>query len=552
MNLNKKILITILLIILFLSINTIVFGKYIISTESKEVANIDINTYNLTVNDFKTYGKADIYINNIKIGNGVSSFNNIYNKGTCYEIKNIVANPGYTFKGISGGELSGTINGNTPLILEFTTNNYNISYTLNGGTISGNKTSYTVETNNFTLPTPTRTGYIFDGWTGSNGTTKQKTVTINKGTTGNLSYTANWTGISYSVKFNSNGGSGTMSNQTGFVYGTAKSLTSNSFTRTGYTFNGWNTKSDGTGITYSNNGNMTNGTTTSGGVVNLYAQWKINQYTVDVNPIIDGVSYGNGKSGYTFNVYLNGTLKASNVIDFCQSVNYGTSVRVVANNASGHAKENADTTQTVGTSGLIFNPKWFKYTPISLKSYHEMYGQTDNSVSYSFNTANGIYTVTQKANTAGWGTGSLCDNTGVTTSWGGTYVMHFEIYLNKSAKLLVDPNSRPITGNWAEWNDFYQSVVFEVDGIKTTYKISEHNVGPQSVNGVTIYSMIEKTINKTLSANRWYSINIYVPNNAPYNASKVNVKNFSGFGLDLSSCSSNVTYQVRNIYSYNK
>lgn len=70
-------------------------------------------------------------------------------------------------------------------------NVYSITYNLNGGAMNGQKTSYTV-TDSFTLPQPTRTGYTFTGWTGSNGTTPQKNVIINKGTRGNLSYTANW------------------------------------------------------------------------------------------------------------------------------------------------------------------------------------------------------------------------------------------------------------------------------------------------------------------------------------------------------------------------
>lgn len=73
---------------------------------------------------------------------------------------------------------------------------YSISYNLNGGSLSGQKTSYTVA-DSFTLPTPTKTGYTFTGWTGSNGTTPQKTVTVNKGTRGNLSYTANWSANNY-------------------------------------------------------------------------------------------------------------------------------------------------------------------------------------------------------------------------------------------------------------------------------------------------------------------------------------------------------------------
>ena len=75
--------------------------------------------------------------------------------------------------------------------------NYSISYNLNGGSMSGHKASYNVNTATFTLPTPSKTGYAFTGWTGSNGTTPQKSVTIAAGSTGNKSYTANWSVNSY-------------------------------------------------------------------------------------------------------------------------------------------------------------------------------------------------------------------------------------------------------------------------------------------------------------------------------------------------------------------
>ena len=69
---------------------------------------------------------------------------------------------------------------------------YSISYNLNGGSISGQKTSYTIETADFLLPTPVRNGYQFTGWTGSNGTVPQIQVAVVKGSTGNRTYTANW------------------------------------------------------------------------------------------------------------------------------------------------------------------------------------------------------------------------------------------------------------------------------------------------------------------------------------------------------------------------
>lgn len=85
------------------------------------------------------------------------------------------------------------------------TNAYTIIYNLDGGTISGQKTTYTVE-DTFTLPQPTKTGYTFLGYVGSNGTTAQKSVTVNKCTRGNLTYTAQWQANNYYLTFNGNGG----------------------------------------------------------------------------------------------------------------------------------------------------------------------------------------------------------------------------------------------------------------------------------------------------------------------------------------------------------
>ena len=70
---------------------------------------------------------------------------------------------------------------------------YTISYTLDGGTVStANPTEYTIETATFSLNNPTKTGYTFTGWTGSNGSTASTSVSITKGSTGNKTYTANW------------------------------------------------------------------------------------------------------------------------------------------------------------------------------------------------------------------------------------------------------------------------------------------------------------------------------------------------------------------------
>ncbi|MBP5470161.1 MAG: InlB B-repeat-containing protein, partial [Candidatus Riflebacteria bacterium] len=70
---------------------------------------------------------------------------------------------------------------------------YTISYNLDGGTLSkANPTKYGSASATITLNNPTKDGYNFTGWTGSNGNTPQTTVTIPKGSTGNKTFKANW------------------------------------------------------------------------------------------------------------------------------------------------------------------------------------------------------------------------------------------------------------------------------------------------------------------------------------------------------------------------
>lgn len=82
--------------------------------------------------------------------------------------------------------------------------------------------------------------------------------------------------IKHYVKYNANGGTGAPGTQTK-VYGSVLTLSSTKPTRTGYTFQGWATSSEG-GVSYSSG--------SAYGLdadVTLYAVWKINTYTVSYN-----------------------------------------------------------------------------------------------------------------------------------------------------------------------------------------------------------------------------------------------------------------------------
>ncbi|MDD6195021.1 MAG: fibronectin type III domain-containing protein [Lachnospiraceae bacterium] len=105
-------------------------------------------------------------------------------------------------------------------------------------------------------------------------------------------YTKNVSGAddgTYKIRFNANGGTGSMSDMTSLDPAQSYTLSANTFKRTGYSFAGWNTRANGTGASYANQATVSNLAT--GGVVLLYAQWKPNTYTIKFN--------ANGGSGTT-------------------------------------------------------------------------------------------------------------------------------------------------------------------------------------------------------------------------------------------------------------
>ena len=93
---------------------------------------------------------------------------------------------------------------NITLTAEWEIITYSISYNMNYGTTT-NRTSYTVETDTFSLSEPTKSACIFLGWTFAGQDTPTKDVTIAKGTIGNKAFTAHWEDcLTYSLDSSSN------------------------------------------------------------------------------------------------------------------------------------------------------------------------------------------------------------------------------------------------------------------------------------------------------------------------------------------------------------
>ncbi|MBO5287335.1 MAG: InlB B-repeat-containing protein [Clostridia bacterium] len=205
---------------------------------------------------------------------------------------------GYTFKGWYNGTTevaAGTwyTASDVTLKAKWEITSYNITYNLNNGANnSSNKNTYTMN-DAVVLYAPTRTGYTFTGWTYIGQTTPVMNVTIQKGTTGNKTYTANWQANTYTVTYKVNGG--TLADLTvDVVYGSYfKPATP---TRTGYSFNGWHYDS---GKGYDEE--YCNDYYGIAGDVTLEAWWSANTYTITYN------ANGGTVSGTTQSVTYDGT-----------------------------------------------------------------------------------------------------------------------------------------------------------------------------------------------------------------------------------------------------
>ena len=150
---------------------------------------------------------------------------------------------------------------------------YNITYYLNGGTHgSTHPATYNVNSNTFTISNPTKTGYTFNGWTGSNGTTPQTSVSIAKGSIGAREYTANWTANQYTVTLNKNEGTGG-TDSVNATYNSAMPAITSLPTRENYDFAGY---FDANGTKYYNEDGTSAKTWDKTSDTTLYAQWQVN------------------------------------------------------------------------------------------------------------------------------------------------------------------------------------------------------------------------------------------------------------------------------------
>ena len=248
--------------------------------------------------------------------------------------KNLTTNgyslTGYTFNGWNTAEdgsgtaytdaqsvtnLTSTDGDTVTLYAQWKANSYTVEYDKNNASATGttaNSTHVFDVAKNLTTNGYSLTGYTFNGWnTAEDGSgtayTDAQSVTNLTSTDGDtVTLYAQWKANSYTVEYDKNNASatGTTADST-HVFDVAKNLTTNGYSLTGYTFNGWNTAEDGSGTAYTDAQSVTNLTSTDGDTVTLYAQWKANSYTVEYDKNNASATGTTADSTHVFDVAKN-------------------------------------------------------------------------------------------------------------------------------------------------------------------------------------------------------------------------------------------------------
>ena len=148
---------------------------YNLSIPPLDTATLDLNGQldGVNTSSIEGYGTVNVTIGGVNKGQGVPDYYASHTINSSYVIDAITPLKGHTYNGLASGSdaLSGTLNGNKNVRLNFTTNYYDITLNANGGEFSP---GVTVETYNekyqesgyFILPQtpPTKNHGIFDGW----------------------------------------------------------------------------------------------------------------------------------------------------------------------------------------------------------------------------------------------------------------------------------------------------------------------------------------------------------------------------------------------------
>ena len=251
-------------------------------------------------------------------------------------------------------------------------------------------------------------------------------------------------GHTYTVKYNGNGNTGGSTANSTHTYGTGKALTANGFTKTGYTFTGWNKKADGSGTAYADKASVNNLTSTAGQTVNLYAQWKANTYTIAYNANNGSGTMSNTSATYDANVTLRNN-------SFTRT-NYAFVGWNTKSDGSGTSYANGATVKNLATSGTVtLYAQWEKTYTVKFNGNGNTGGSTANQTF--------IYGTAQNLTANGF------TKTGYTfTGWNKKADGSGTAYANKASVNNLTSTAGETVNLYAQWKANTYTVTFNGNG----------------------------------------------------------------------------------------
>lgn len=219
---------------------------------------------------------------------------------------------GWTGSDVSSGSLRSTTLTGPAYVTKYT-----VTYNRNGGTGGTESASVTYGGAYPGITVPTRTGFTFNGYfSAASGGTRyynaNGTAATTAAVTANITLYAQWTANTYTVTLDAQGGTGGSSSITATYGEDMPAITVP--TRTGYTFGGYYSGTDGSGIQYYSAAGASANKWNTAAAGTLRAKWTPNTYTVrfdsqsgtacDSVSVTYGAAYGTlptpTRTNYTF------------------------------------------------------------------------------------------------------------------------------------------------------------------------------------------------------------------------------------------------------------
>ena len=228
--------------------------KRLYEAPSDTTANITTNdalSFDISNKDFKNYIDSSYYVKyDANGGRGKEMLLSVFSVNGEYALSpNEYVRDGYTFIGWSlvkndsanvytdQDVVSNIANGGELVVLyaQWTNNKYKVLFDANGGSVSIKETTVMYDNPYGELPTPTRTGYTFNGWT-LDGQIVYKSTTVKQ--LENKTMVAKWVANVYNVNYNANGGNGNYNDSVTYD-GNYTIKSGEKFSRANYAFLGW-------------------------------------------------------------------------------------------------------------------------------------------------------------------------------------------------------------------------------------------------------------------------------------------------------------------------